>query len=82
MLGRSWQRDQGNELGDETIDKKTSPSRRPSSSSGAPTPGPRSAWLSDVPELAESLTRTDPGELLASGAFNEGFRGERPEAAE
>ncbi len=38
--------------------------------------------LSDVPELAESLTRTDPGELLASGAFNEGFRGERPEAAE
>ena len=38
--------------------------------------------LSDVPELAESLTRTDPGELLASGAFNEGFGGERHEAAE
>jgi predicted ATPase len=37
--------------------------------------------LSDVPELAETLTRADPGELLASGAFNEGFRREMPDVA-
>ena len=27
--------------------------------------------ISDLPELTETLTRTDPGELLASGFFNE-----------
>ena len=36
--------------------------------------------LSEVPELAESLTRADPGELLSEGAFNEGFRGEEAAA--
>jgi predicted ATPase len=37
--------------------------------------------LSDVPELAESLTRADPGELLASGAFNEAYGQDTPDKA-